>query len=333
MKKLIIFFGCFLLLLFINSFSQQGGSGGLQGQEKVSGKNIKATYLADPQIPFKLIITDDPSDEIEAKGSLLVHCSGGFSWEFTFHLKKGGSATYEFGLEDKVEKVTIDLKEGSIFIDHGNKLKKETKKEEPAGKPLQEKIPISKGSFSADYVMNIKGQIIKGKIYLKDHIYRYDMIPEEAKESKVKDEIKTQLGKVTVETSVKVENVSYIINQKSGQALIINHDEKVYGEATRDMTDIYNPIEAHYSLRELYTLLDKGEEKIGDLACQKRELRMDNLLIQTAWIAKKYLFPIKIINYVQGEEHTVFEVKNIKEERLDPKIFEVPAGYKKIIIE
>lgn len=227
----------------------------------------------------------------------LVHCSGSFSWEFTFHLEKGGSATYEFGLEDKVEKVTIDLKEGSILIDHGNKLKKETKKEAPVGKPLQEKIPISKGSFSADYEMNIKGQIIKGKIFLKDHIYRYDMIPEGAKESKVKDEIKTQLGKVTVETSVKIENVSYIIDQKSGQALIIIHDEKVYGEAPRDATDIYNPIEAHYSMRELYTLLDKGEEKIGDLACEKRELRMDNQLIQTAWIAKKYLFPIKIVNY------------------------------------
>lgn len=333
MKKLVLLFSCFLLLFFINSFSQQGGSGGLQGQEKLSGKNVKAIYLADPQTPFKLIITNDPSDENEAKVSIMVYCSGGFSWEISFNLEKGGSATYEFGLEDKVEKLTIELKEGSIFIDHGNKLKKETKKEAPEGKPLQEKIPISQGSFSADYVMNIKGQIINGKIYLKDHIYRYDMIPEEAKESKVKDEIKTQLGQVTVETSVKIENVSYIIDQKSGQALIIIHDEKVYGEAPRDATDIYNPIEAHYSLRELYTLFDKGEEKIGDLACEKRELRMDNQLIQTAWIAKKYRFPIKIINYVQGEEHMIFEVKNIKEERLDPKIFEVPPGYKKIIID
>lgn len=333
MKKLVLLFGCFFFLFFINSFSDQEGTGGLQGQEKLSGKNVKATYLADPQTPFKLIITDDPNDEIEAKGILMIHCSGGLSWEFTFHLQKGKSATYGFGLEDKVEKLTIDLKEGSIFIDHENKLKKETKKEAPVGKPLQEEIPISKGSFSADYVMNIKGQIINGKIYLKDHIYRYDMIPEEAKESKVKDEIKTQLGQVTVETSVKVENVSFIIDQKSGKALIISHDEKVYGEAPRDATDLYNPIEAHYSMRQLYTLLDKGEEKIGDLACLKRELRMDNQLIQTAWIAKKYLFPIKIINYVQDEEHMVFEVKNIKEERIDPKIFEVPAGYKKIIIE
>lgn len=329
MKKRAFLLGCFLLLFFMASFSQQGERGNAQGQDRLSGKNVKAIYLADPNVPFKLIITDDPSDEIEAKGMVSVDMSGGFQFEQPFHLGKGKSAKYGFGLEDKVEKVTIILQEGSIFIDHEGKLKKEEKKEAPALKPSQVEIPVSRGTFSADYLMDVQGQVVKGKIYLKDHLYRFDVLADETKEKKIKYKTQSQSG-TSVEVSVEIANLSFIIDQKSGPALIINHDEKEYFEGMRDDSSLYNPVEAHYGMCQLYSLIDKGEEKVGDLICDRKELRWDQMLIQVAWISKKYLFPVKIINYIEGKEHMVFEVKNIKEERLDQKMFEVPSGYKKL---
>lgn len=327
MKRRAFLFGCFLLLFIMISFAQQGGSGNVQGQERLSGKNVKAIYLADPNVPFKLIITDDPSDEIEAKGMVSVDMSGGFQFEQPFHLGKGKSAKYGFGLEDKVEKVTIILQEGSIFIDHEGKLRKEEKKETPLPKPAE--IPISKGTFSADYLMDVQGQVVKGKIYLKDHLYRFDVLADETREKKIKYKAHSQSG-TSVEVSVEIANLSFIIDQKTGQTLIINHDEKEYFEGTRDDSSLYNPVEAHYGMCQLYSLSDKGEEKVGDIICNRKELMWDQTLIQVAWISKKYLFPIKIINYIEGEEHMVFEVKNIKEERLDHKLFEVPPDYKKL---
>lgn len=329
MKRMAFLLGCFFPLFVMVSFSQQGGSGNVQGQDRLSGKNAKAIYLADPKIPFKVIITDDPSDEIEAKGMISVDMSGGFQFGQPFHLGKGKSADYEFGLEDKVEKVTIVLEEGSVFIDHGGKLKKEEKKETPLPKPAPEKIPLSRGTFSADYLMDVTGQVVKGKIYLKDHLYRFDVLADETKEKKIIYKTQSQSG-TSVEISVELGNLSFIIDQKSGRALIINHDQKEYFEGTRDDSSLHNPVEAHYEMRELYSLLDKGEEKVGNLICDRKELRWDQMLVQVAWISKKYRFPIKIINYIEGKEHMVFEVKNIREEKLDSKIFKVPAGYKKI---
>lgn len=297
--------------------------------DKLSGKNVKVSYVVESKTPFKIIITDDPTDRVTSKGMIRIfYYSKGFDFELPFHLENGKSGTWEIGKDEGIpEEIIIELQEGSILINHGKKLKKEV----VTAKPPQ-KVIHPKGSFSADTVMNIKGNLIKGKIYLKDHLYRYDVFVDQKKKSTVEDKIKTPLGNLTTQLTFEERNLTIIVNKETGKAIIINHDEKTYSEGNISDTILYNPVEAFNIMSEFneYKVIEKGEEPIERLICEKKEIRMGNLLIQTAWISKKYGIPIKFINYFQDQPHTIFEVKNIKEIDIEPKIFQVPKGYKKM---
>ncbi len=296
--------------------------------DKLSGKNVKASYLVESKSPFKIIITDEPTDRVASKGMIRIfYYSKGFDFELPFHLGEGKSGTWEIGIGDgaMAEKVIIELQEGAILIKHGNKLKKEVLTDKPSKRVIH-----SKGSFSADTVMNIKGSLTNGKIYLKDHLYRYDVFVEQRKKRTVEDKIKTPLGDLTTQITFEERNLTIIVNRETGKALILDHDEKIYSEGDISDTILYNPVEAFNIMSEFkeYKVTDKGEEPIERLVCEKKEIRLGNLLIQTAWISKKYGIPIKFINYFQDQPHTIFAVKNIKEMIIEPKIFQVPEGYK-----
>jgi len=188
--------------------------------------------------------------------------------------------------------------------------------------------PSSLASFTADTVMNIQGQMVKGKVYLKNHIYRYDLVVEPKQMVKTKDEIKTSVSDLTVQTTIEMKNISAIVDKKTGREILIDHDEKCYYEQP-GISALYNPIEAHYIMSNLYQVIDQGTEDMGKIPCERKDLRDGEILVQTVWISKKYHFPVKIINYIQGKEQMIFELKNIKETAVDPKIFEIPEGYKK----
>ncbi len=164
-----------------------------------------------------------------------------------------------------------------------------------------------------------------------DHIYRYDVFVDQKKKSTIEDKIKTPIGDLTTQLTFEERNLTIIVNRETGKAIIINHDEKTYSEGNISDTILYNPVEAFNIMSEFneYKVIEKGEEPIERLICEKKEIRMGNLLIQTAWISKKFGIPIKFINYFQDQPHTIFEVKNIKEMVIEPKIFQVPKEYKK----
>ncbi|PMP98167.1 MAG: hypothetical protein C0169_00260 [Thermodesulfobacterium geofontis] len=82
-------------------------------------------------------------------------------------------------------------------------------------------------------------------------------------------------------------------------------------------------------MSKVYKVIEKGEEKIGELKCNKKELRDENILIQIAWISERYKIPLKLLNYIQNKEHTKFEIKNIKEEAVKEEPLRIPPGYKK----
>lgn len=296
--------------------------------DKLSGKNVKVSYVVESKTPFKIIITDDPTDRVTSKGMIRIfYYSKGFDFELPFHLGEGKSGTWEIGKDEGMpEEIIIELQEGSILINHGKKLKKEVVTAKP-----QQKVIHPKGSFSADTVMNIKGILTNGKIYLNDHIYRYDVFVDQKKKSPVEDNIKTPLGDLTTQLNFEERNLTIIVNKETGKAIIINHDEKTYSEGNISDTILYNPVEAFNIMSEFkeYKVIEKGEESVERLICEKKEIRMGNLLVQTAWISKKYGIPIKFINYFQDQPHTIFEVKNIKEIDIEPKIFQMPKGYKK----
>ncbi len=201
-----------------------------------------------------------------------------------------------------VEKVIIELKEGSIFINSGGKLKKESSSVKPQTRPKTPLLP--QGSFSAEMVMDVKGKITRSKIYLFDHLYRLD---------------KTEDGK----------RESMIVDRKTGKVWLLDMTDKVYAMTSIQDFGVHlmNPFDAHYWMTTKYEIADKGEEKVGELLCQKKELRMGNIVVQTAWISKKYRFPAKLINYDHGKQHMLLELRNIKEEKINPKIFEVPKDF------
>lgn len=290
--------------------------------DRLSGKNQKIHYSVKAEAPFEIVI----EAEMFSKGQITFIYEK-FSFSQPFELEKGGTARYGVNPSDKIKNIIIDLYEGSILINHGANLATSTKMPKSSLKETQP-APALAASFTADTVMNIQGQIVRGKVHLKNHMYRYDLIVEPKKMVKTKDELKTSITDLTVQTTVEMKNISAIVDKKTGKEILIDHDEKCYYEEP-GVSALYNPIEGHYMMSTLYQVIDKGTEDIGQISCERKDLMDGETLVQTAWISKKYHFPVKIINYIQGKEQMIFELKNIKETTVDPKIFEIPEGYKK----
>ncbi len=275
-----------------------------QEEDKLSGKNVKRNQIVKHGVAFELILTDDATDEMVSKGKVEFFADWG-SFGNPFELEKGKSVKFKVEPEDKVGKVVITLKEGSILINSGGKLKKEAiAAEAKAPKPA---VPLPRGSFSAEMVTDMEGKKTTGKFFLSDHLYRFDTI---------------------------IDNIEQgmIVDRKSGKVWLLIFAEKSYGVTSTEDHGIYlfNPFEAHYWMVTQYKITSKGEEKVEGLLCEKKELTYGDVLVQTAWISKKYQFPIKLINYKQKKQHYMAELRNIKEERIKPDLFEVPKDFKQL---
>ncbi len=300
MRKPVLILMILLLFYFIYPSLQCEA----QEEDKLSGKNVKRTYIAKSGEAFELIITDDATDDTISKGKVEFFADWG-SFENPFELEKGKSAKFKVEAEDKVEKVVITLKEGSILINSGGKLRKEAgTAEAKATKPA---VPLPRGSFSAEMVTDMEGEKTSSQFFLSDHLYRFDAIIDNIKQA-------------------------MIVDRKSGKVWLLNLDEKSYGVTSTDDQGIYlfNPFEAHYWMATKFNITSKGEEKVDGLLCEKKELTDGNLLVQAVWISKKYQFPIKLINYKDGKQHYMAELRNPKEERIKADVFEVPKDFKQL---
>ena len=165
---------------------------------------------------------------------------------------------------------------------------------------------FSSTSFTGDMVMKIKDKVTNAKIYFSGSVYRIDF---------------NEDG----------QRISFIVDRKAKKTKILNMAQKVYVEIPNDapMSLIRNPFEAHYKMLTWYKVSLQGEEKVGAFICEKKVLTMNGKKkIQTAWIAKNFDFPIKLINYKRDEIHMVMEIKNIKEEVISPETFSVPGNFK-----
>lgn len=292
--------------------------------DRLSGKNQKIHYLVKSDLPFEVTIKSETSSKGE-----INYIFENFDYSNYFQLEKGGTASYRINPTEKVKKIIIKLFEGAILIDHGGKLVKASEMPQTASQTNQPE-PLPRGSFIADTIWNIDGEIIKGKIYLKDYMYRYDMTDERKRKIKIKSVGAHGITQQIIE----LKNLTIIVNKKTGKEIAIDHEEKNYYESEGLLfSPLYNPSESFYIMKstfsEHYKVVDRGSENIGQITCDKKDLRYGEILVQTIWISKKYNFPIKTINYIEGKEHMVFELKNIKETSVDLKIFEIPKVYKK----
>ncbi len=275
-----------------------------QEEDRLSGSNVKRTYIAKPGEAFELVITDVASGGVVSRGEVEFFADWG-SFGNPFELEKGKSAKYKVEAGDKVEKVVITLKQGAISIDSGGKLKKEpaaagTGAAGPA-------LPLPRGSFAAEMVTDTEGQKRTGKLFLSDHLYRMETVVDDIEQA-------------------------MIVDRKSGKVWILSYGDRSYAVTSTDDHGIYlfNPFEAHYWMAGRFRAASKGEEEVAGLLCEKKELADGNVLVQTAWISKKYQFPIRLINYKDKREHYRAELRNIREERIRPALFEVPKDFKEI---
>jgi len=248
-----------------------------------------------------------------------------FDFSQPFQHNKGGTATHAVNPSDKANTVIIDPYEGSIPIDRRGKFVKNPEMPQ-APSPHPQAATLPKGSFTAEAVWNIQGDIVKGHVYLKDHMYRYDMLVN----GKRSVQIESVGENVTSRQTLEIQDLAIIVDRKTQKEIAINRVEKTYYESDGLMFSmLYNPIETYYTMSTMYNAVDQGSETIAQIACDKKNLMHGDILVQTAWISKKYDFPVKIITYVHGKENMIFELKNVTETPVDAKVFEIPEGYNK----
>jgi len=156
-------------------------------------------------------------------------------------------------------------------------------------------------SFCADLVETKKGRTQTSRFFLLDDQYRLDVVDE---------------GR----------NLTILVNRKSGKTKILIPDEKEYLEIKNSSfrSAMNNPIEAYNLIRKDYESRTSGMETIAGIKCEKMIFSDGGKDIMTAWVAKSYGLPIRIVN---PENSDRAELKNIKEVRIDKAKFQVPAGY------
>jgi hypothetical protein len=156
-------------------------------------------------------------------------------------------------------------------------------------------------SFSADLVKTGGGKTQTSRLFLLDDLYRLDIV-EDGQE------------------------LTILVNRTSGKTKILIPGDKEYLEIENDsfQSVMNNPLEGYYMMRQRFEARTSGSETIDGIECDKVIISSDGKDLVTAWVAKPYAFPIRMVNPTTGDRA---ELKNIKEGRIDKTKFQVPAGY------
>jgi len=156
-------------------------------------------------------------------------------------------------------------------------------------------------SFSADLVITEGDKTKTSQFLLLDDIYRLDVV-EEGRE------------------------LIILVNRTIGKTRILNTSEKQYREIKNDsiQSAMNNPIEAYNRISRDYESRASGSETIAGIECDKVILSDAGKDLMTAWVARPYGVPIRIVNPNTGD---TFELKNIHEVRIDNAKFQMPDGY------
>ena len=156
-------------------------------------------------------------------------------------------------------------------------------------------------SFSADMVRTDRGRTKTGRFLMEAHQYRMDM-----------EEDGT--------------TVTILVDRKAGKTRIVIPQEKEYMELENDdfRSLLNNPFEGYRMMLEKFQSRQDGTEEIDGISCDRVTLFDANKDLVTAWVARPYGFPVRIVNLENGMKA---ELKNIREEPAGEARFQVPAGY------
>ncbi len=156
-------------------------------------------------------------------------------------------------------------------------------------------------AFTAEFNENSDGKTQISKFYLQDHLYRIDL-----KEDGIK--------------------IAIIVNRKTGKTDLLNLSGKTFLQINNDdpKSLLKNPFEAYQHMAKKYTISSTGTEQIQDIKCNKQEIKSGGKVMMTAWVSKKYNFPLKTVN---PTTNYVAQLSKIINGPVDKSIFKVPSGF------
>lgn len=161
--------------------------------------------------------------------------------------------------------------------------------------------------FSADMVQTRGAETSEGKFYLKGDKHRMEM--KEAGQS------------------------SIIIVDGAGQkSYMLNPEDKTYLDlSAMGMGGGQTQTQSEEELEKLGEWKNAGTETVNGYVCEKKIFvyKDKSMGEMTHWISKKLNYPIKMAYQARGTT-MITEYRNIKEGKVDDKLFEIPPGYRKM---
>ena len=159
-------------------------------------------------------------------------------------------------------------------------------------------------SLSAELVQSENGKTTRSGFFLRDHRYRIDLVDDG-------------------------QPISILVDREAGKTRIVIPSEKAFLEIANDSMQSLtkNPFEMYQYMLTKQKVRSAGRETLEGILCQKQVISLETKDAITAWVAKKYSFPLKIINHLNQKTAVL---QNIRQKQVAKDIFAVPAGYRLI---
>lgn len=138
----------------------------------------------------------------------------------------------------------------------------------------------------------------------------------------------SDLGQYRYEFNQDGMNGVVISNPSTNVTAIILVDEKKvhYTETDGMMSSMNDPVQAYNATKVYGEEKILGEENMLGFDCIKKAIYMDGKELYTQWFSEELNFPLKLEQNL-GEEIGLVQLENIKDWKVDPSFFEVPADY------
>ncbi|MFO8084426.1 MAG: DUF4412 domain-containing protein [Desulfobacterales bacterium] len=174
-------------------------------------------------------------------------------------------------------------------------------------------------SFSADMVViAADGNVVStSKLYITPEAMRMDGMPRSGSQGGMPG----------------VDNLTTISFADKNKEYIFNHDKKLFFEAELDEQEqdmVMNMMKRYEKVDEEKVL---GKEKVSGYNCTKKRVTttvdmmgMKITSTETIWQSDQFDMPLRI----QNEESVITEYRNIDTKKPSAKLFQHPAGYKKV---
>jgi len=161
--------------------------------------------------------------------------------------------------------------------------------------------------FSADMVQTRGSETNQGKFYLKGDKHRMEM---------------KEAGQSTI----------IIVDVAGKKSYMLNPETKTYMDlSAMGMGGGQTQTPSEEELKKLGEWKNAGTETVNGYECEKKIFvyKDKSMGEMTHWISKKLSYPIKMFYQARGMT-MITEYKNIKEGKVDDKLFQIPPGYQKM---